>query len=113
MLLRQAARRGIAPSYVSKLLTAFEEEQKSLEKEREAVPPVPSLHRSLTLVEPLSDRELEVLRLVADGLSNQEVADALILAVGTVKAHVHTIYGKLGVQSRTQAIARAKELHLL
>jgi LuxR family maltose regulon positive regulatory protein len=66
-----------------------------------------------TLVEPLSDRELEVLGLVADGLSNREIADALILAVGTVKAHVHTIYGKLGVQSRTQAIARAREVCLL
>ena len=65
------------------------------------------------LVEPLSERELEVLRLVADGLSNREIADALILAVGTVKAHVHNIYGKLGVQSRTQAIARAMKLDLL
>jgi len=65
------------------------------------------------LIERLSERELEVLRLVAGGLSNQEIADALILATGTVKAHVHNIYGKLGVQSRTQAIARAGELSLL
>jgi LuxR family maltose regulon positive regulatory protein len=65
------------------------------------------------LVEPLSERELEVLRLVADGLSNREIADALILAVGTVKAHVHNIYGKLDVQSRTQAVARAREIKLL
>jgi len=65
------------------------------------------------LIERLSERELEVLRLVADGLSNHEIADLLILAIGTVKAHVHTIYGKLGVQSRTQAIARARELSLL
>jgi LuxR family maltose regulon positive regulatory protein len=61
----------------------------------------------------LSERELQVLHLVADGLSNQEIADALILAVGTVKAHVHNIYGKLGVHGRTQAIARARELGLL
>ena len=72
-----------------------------------------STSSSQALVEPLSERELEVLRLVADGLSNREIADALILAVGTVKAHVHNIYGKLGVQSRTQAVARAREIKLL
>jgi len=65
------------------------------------------------MVEPLSERELEVLRLVADGLSNGEIAAQLFLAMGTVKAHVHNIYGKLGVRGRTQAIARARDLGLL
>jgi LuxR family maltose regulon positive regulatory protein len=65
------------------------------------------------LVEPLSERELQVLRLVANGLSNREIADALVLAVGTVKAHVHTIFGKLDVRGRTQAVARARDLDLL
>jgi LuxR family maltose regulon positive regulatory protein len=64
------------------------------------------------LVEPLSDRELDVLRLLAQGLSNAAIADRLVVSVGTVKSHVHHIYGKLGVQSRTQAILRAKELQL-
>ena len=68
---------------------------------------------NLQLIEPLSERELEVLRLVADGLSNSEIAERLFLAVGTVKTHVHNIYGKLGAPSRTQAIARARELNLL
>jgi LuxR family maltose regulon positive regulatory protein len=50
---------------------------------------------------------------MADGLSNREIAARLFLAVGTVKSHIHNIYGKLGVQGRTQAIARARELNLL
>ena len=54
-----------------------------------------------------------MLRLVAAGLSNSEIAERLFLAVGTVKTHVHNIYGKLGAQSRAQAIARARELNLL
>jgi LuxR family maltose regulon positive regulatory protein len=64
------------------------------------------------LVEPLSERELEVLRLIADGLSNQVIADRLVVAVSTVKRHINNIYGKLDVQSRTQALVRARELHL-
>jgi LuxR family maltose regulon positive regulatory protein len=68
---------------------------------------------SQPLVEPLSERELEVLRLVAEGLSNREIAQRLVISVGTVKTHVHSIIDKLGVSSRTQAVARAKELALL
>ena len=63
--------------------------------------------------EALSSREVEVLRLLAAGLSNQEIADRLVLSEGTVKTHTHNLYGKLGVQSRTQAVARAHELHLV
>jgi len=65
------------------------------------------------MVEPLSDRELEVLGLIAVGMSNREIAERLIISVGTVKRHVTNIHGKLGVQSRTQAIAKARELDLL
>lgn len=65
------------------------------------------------LAEPLSERELEVLQLLADGLSNKEVADRLFLSVGTIKRHTHNIYGKLDVSSRTQAIVRGRELNLL
>ncbi len=68
---------------------------------------------SQPLIEPLSERELDVLRLVADGLTNREIAERLILSVGTVKTHVHNIYGKLDVRGRTQAIARARELEIL
>jgi LuxR family maltose regulon positive regulatory protein len=64
-------------------------------------------------VEPLSPRELEILRLIAEGHSNQAIADTLIIAVSTVKRHVNNIYGKLDVRSRTQALLRARELKLL
>ncbi|RIK41987.1 MAG: hypothetical protein DCC55_10265 [Chloroflexi bacterium] len=65
------------------------------------------------LIEPLTSRELEVLGLVAQGLSNQQIADELILSVGTVKFYTGQIYGKLGVNSRTQAVAQARALQLL
>jgi LuxR family maltose regulon positive regulatory protein len=73
-----------------------------------------TLHmRPEALVDPLSDRELEVLALIAAGLSNREIAGELVIAVGTVKRHVNHIYGKLGVHSRTQALARSQRLGLL
>jgi LuxR family maltose regulon positive regulatory protein len=89
------------PAYVARLLAAFQG------------PEVESAGAPSALFEPLSQRELEILRLLAEGLSNRQIAARLVLAVGTVKAHVHTIYGKLGVQGRVQAIARARELGLL
>jgi LuxR family maltose regulon positive regulatory protein len=64
-------------------------------------------------IEPLSERELEVLHLVAAGWSNQEIADKLVISVRTVKKHVENIHGKLGVRSRTQAAVKARELNLL
>jgi LuxR family maltose regulon positive regulatory protein len=99
-LLRQAAARGIAVERVGTLLTAFKQV---------ASPPF----SASLLIEPLSKRELEVLRLIAAGLSNQEVAAELVLTVGTVKRHASNIYGKLNVHKRTQAVARARELGLL
>jgi DNA-binding CsgD family transcriptional regulator len=64
-------------------------------------------------VEPLSKRETEVLALIAQGLSNEEVADKLFVSISTVKTHLINIYAKLGVERRTQAVARAQELGLL
>jgi DNA-binding CsgD family transcriptional regulator/tetratricopeptide (TPR) repeat protein len=75
------------------------------------VPPKPQLHQPL--IDPLSERELEVLHLIAAGLKNREIADKLIVALSTVKSHVNNIYGKLGVSSRIQAVSRAQELDLL
>jgi LuxR family maltose regulon positive regulatory protein len=66
-----------------------------------------------SLVEPLSAREMEVLYLIATGLSNREIADRLVIATGTVKRHNNNIFGKLGVRSRTQAVARGRDLGLL
>lgn len=72
------------------------------------------IHRTdQPLLEPLSERELEVLQLLGKGLTNQQIADRLFIVVGTVKKHTNNIYGKLGVNNRTQAVARARELNLL
>jgi LuxR family maltose regulon positive regulatory protein len=106
-LLREAAARGIATGYVNKLLAAFSvPEYESVEKTLSSTP-------TQTLIEPLSEREIEVLQLVAAGKSNQEIADELVIAVSTVKSHTNHIYGKLDVRGRTQAVARARELGLL
>jgi DNA-binding NarL/FixJ family response regulator len=67
----------------------------------------------LPLIEPLSEREREVLRLITDGCSNREIADTLYLAEGTVKNHITNILGKLGVRDRTQAALKARENNLL
>ena len=66
-----------------------------------------------TLLEPLSERELEILQLIELGLSNKEIAEKLVIAVSTVKSHINSLYGKLGTQRRTQAIAIARELGIL
>lgn len=71
-----------------------------------------SLAHQPTLIDPLSDRELEVMHLIAQGLSNQAIAEKLFLSTGTVKVHLKHIYNKLDVNSRTQALARLNELNL-
>jgi LuxR family maltose regulon positive regulatory protein len=104
-LLQEAAARGISPEYVEKLLRAFGVPGRG--KNLVPGPHVPDL------IEPLTRRELEVLRLIGAGFSNQQIADELVLALNTVKRHTSNIYGKLGVRSRAQAILRAQELGLL
>ena len=108
-LLLEAAARGIMPDYTAKLLAAFEaEEQRSAGKSRLPISPPPQ-----PLVEPLSPRELEVLQLIAQGLSNREISERLFLALDTIKGHNRRIYSKLGVKSRTQAINKARSLNIL
>lgn len=75
--------------------------------------PQPTSQPHTGLFDPLSARELEVLRLIAQGASNQEIADALVIALPTVKRHISTIYDKLDVTSRTQAVVRAQALRLV
>ena len=102
-LLAAAAHQKIAPEAVNKLLNVFG-------SARTAAPPPLS---GRNLVEPLSERELEVLRLIAAGLSNREIAGRLVISLSTVKGHTANIFGKLGVKNRTQAVARGRELELV
>lgn len=106
-LLSEAAAQQVMPDYVSKLLAVFEPEK------RENIDSSPSHSSPQPLIEPLSQRELEVLRLIAQGLSNREIGERLFLALTTVKGHNQKIFGKLQVQRRTEAVARARELGLL
>ena len=105
-LLSTAAAQSIQLNYVNKLLAAFALEPKEQQ-------PIASVPGSSALAEPLSPRELEVLRLIAKGLSNQEICARLFLALDTVKGHNRRIFDKLQVQRRTEAIARARELGLI
>ena len=106
-LLSEAAALGMMPDYTGKLLAVVEAEAQK--REITSSLPVPAQ----PLIEPLSPRELEVLHLMAAGLSNQEMCERLFLALSTVKGHNRTIFGKLQVQRRTEAVARARALGLL
>jgi LuxR family maltose regulon positive regulatory protein len=106
-LLYEALHRGIAPDYVRRLLAAFPvtEPEGSAQTKSQVDPSV--------LIEPLSDREIEVLQLIAKGLTNPVIATRLVISAHTVKAHTRNIFGKLNVHSRIQAATRAQELGLL
>ena len=109
-LLTEVAARGVLPEYVEQLRAACAAEQE--QEERRHAGGALSSHIP-ALVEPLSRREEEVLRLIAQGLSNQEIAERLVVALDTVKGHNQKIFSKLQVQRRTEAVARARELGLL
>ena len=104
-LLRKAASRDLRPRYAGRLLAAFGVDQ------RHAVSPVQAIEAQ-PLPEPLTPRELEVLRLICEGLSNRDIAEQLTVTLNTVKKHSSHIYGKLGVRSRAQAIVQAQQLGL-
>jgi LuxR family maltose regulon positive regulatory protein len=97
------------PGYVGKLLAAFEDGEQG-SKSKSYLPPAPPAQ---SLIEPLSQRELEVLQLIAQGLSNREIGERLFLSLNTVKVHARNIYGKLGVSNRTEASARARDMGIL
>jgi len=105
-LLYKALKRGIAPDYVRRLLAAF------AIVEPEKTPSSSKIPQS-ELIEPLSEREIQVLQLIAEGLTNQEIASRLFLSQHTIKAHTRNIYGKLDVHSRTEAVARGRALGIL
>ncbi|MFL5702437.1 MAG: response regulator transcription factor, partial [Ktedonobacteraceae bacterium] len=103
----EAAALGMMPDYTGKLLAILKADTQKRENTSALPPPAGPL------IEPLSARELEVLHLMAVGLSNQEMCERLFLALSTVKGHNRTIFSKLGVQRRTEAVARARELGLV
>ena len=101
-LLRRAANRGIAPIYVGQLLVAWGTKA----KDQSAID-------MSSLVEPLSNREIEVLELLAEGFSNSEIGQRLFISLPTVKSHTRNIYGKLDVHNRKEAVVRARTLGIL
>jgi LuxR family maltose regulon positive regulatory protein len=97
-LLRHAVARGIGGGYAQRLLSASDERAQSTAG--------PAGFTVAGLAEPLTPREVEILRLIAAGMRNQEIADRLVISLSTVKRHIANTYGKLGVNHRTEAVAR-------
>lgn len=98
-LLKEAQRRGLHPEHVSRLLAEF--------------PPEPAPAKNPDLPEALTERELDVLRLMAAGLKNQEIGAKLYISLNTIRYHTTNLFGKLGVDNRTAAVVRARELGIL
>lgn len=117
-LLREAHARAIRPVYVAQLLAAFPDSRlgildfglspRPIPNPKSGVPPGPQ-----NLIEPLSKRELEILHLIAQGYTNPEIGQQVFISDQTVKVHTRSIYGKLGVNSRREAVAKARALGLL
>jgi len=106
-LLHDALSRGISPDYVRQLLGAF-----PLYEPEQATSTISKVDQS-ELIEPLSDREIEVLQLIGQGLTNPEISSRLCVSLNTVKTHTRNIYAKLGVHTRTQAVARGRALGII
>jgi LuxR family maltose regulon positive regulatory protein len=104
-LLQQTTAPGVAVGYVGKLLTALKKETKSKRQLGEGF--------SASIVEPLSERELEVLRLLQTHLSSTGIAEELTISANTVRTHIKNIYSKLNVHNRQDALQRAQELELI
>lgn len=118
-LLREAHARAIMPAYVAKLLAAFPDLRFTTYDLRTEDKPIanrkstPVRRAVQNLIEPLSKRELEILSLIAQGLTNLEIAQQIFISAQTVKVHTRNIYGKLGVNNRRQAVTKARDLGLL
>jgi LuxR family maltose regulon positive regulatory protein len=114
-LLERLRRQGVAPAYVSQILAAFRNERKDSYGRPRTKSSAPSFvpSPSSELVDPLTNRELGVLELMAQRFTNKEITAQLVISVGTVKQHTHNIYQKLNVKGRRQAVTKATELGIL
>jgi LuxR family maltose regulon positive regulatory protein len=106
-LLYEALKQEIEPDYVKRILAAF-----PLAEPKE-YPHLNDLIDQSGLIDPISEREIEVLQLLAKGLTNKVIAERLVLSIHTVKTHTRNIYSKLAVNNRTQAVVKAKSLGIL
>jgi LuxR family maltose regulon positive regulatory protein len=111
-LLYQALKLGLFPDYVARLLALFPTNDVPLPASPIKSPFTNTKSSDESLIEPLSPRELEVLQLIASGASNEDIAANLVIAPTTAKKHVSNILQKLGVENRTQAVARGRSLGL-
>jgi len=107
-LLYLAANQDVVPDFARTLLAAFTETTGGSDEEC-----APRTAIQSQLIEPLTERELEVLTLIAEDLSNQEISDRLFISINTVKTHIRNVYGKLGTSRRSRAVAQAHALGLL
>jgi len=119
-LLKRLLNQNIAVDYIKKLLVAFEEEDKTVVVPEVADHPIASAHRSLRpstpsqpLLDPLTNREVDVLELLAQRLSDKEIAEKLFISTTTVKGHLQNLYGKLNVGKRRDAVEKAEALGIL
>jgi LuxR family maltose regulon positive regulatory protein len=110
-LLYQILELNVLPHYVSRLLTLFPRDHE-IKLPAHQPDPISNKPTGEPLIEPLSERELEVLQWMASGASNEEIAQALVIATATAKKHVSNIIRKFGVENRTQAVARGRSLGL-
>jgi ATP/maltotriose-dependent transcriptional regulator MalT len=104
----RAVERGQSISFKEAIKQTIAALERTAEQQTHAISPAGS-----SLIDPLTERELEILGLLAQGKSNREIAQQLVLALGTVKTHIHNLCGKLHASSRLQAVARARELRLV
>ena len=109
-LLQLASRQGIRTEYINKLLPAFK--SRGLSK-KPVITKTQPIEQGTALIEPLSERELQVLRLLQSAMTSEEISRELLISVNTARTHIRNVYGKLAVHGRIEAIQKAKELKLI